>query len=111
AFCRQHRLAVHSFYAWRRSLAQRDSPAQATLPTPPVTCVPTHVQHDQATTPPLLEILFPNGRRLRIPAGVDPASLRALLAVLEDPSCSACPPPSASFCAPKRLISANRSTV
>jgi transposase-like protein len=89
AFCRHHRLAVHSFYAWRRTLAQRDAQAPAPRPTPPVTFVPVPIQHAQAAAPRRVELLFPDGRRLRFPASVDPARLRALLAVLEEPSCSA----------------------
>lgn len=89
AFCQQHHLAQASFYAWRRTLARREQRAQARPPAPPVTFVPLHVQHDQAPARPDLEVLLGNGRLVRIPAGFDPTGLRALLAVLEETSCSA----------------------
>ena len=94
-FCDAHGLAEPSFYAWRRTLAQRDRqerretrpaasrPAdrngQAELPT----FVPVHVT--PATAVPLELVL--GQRVVRVPAGFDAATLRQLLAVLEGPSC------------------------
>lgn len=84
AFCQQHQLSEPLFYAWRRTLQERDRQAPAT-PQPdapafvPVTLV--------APTPPL-ELVLAGGRAVRIPAGFDAATLRQLLAVLdEEPSC------------------------
>jgi hypothetical protein len=85
AFCLRQRLAIPSFYAWRRTLRQRDGSACPV--TPPVTFLPVHVRHDDCDAPPPLELVLANGRRLRIPPGFDPNALRALLAVLEGPSC------------------------
>ncbi|HEV3260144.1 MAG TPA: hypothetical protein VG013_25025 [Gemmataceae bacterium] len=81
AFCARHGLAPPSFYAWRRTLQQR---AAATPP-----FVSVHVLPDELPAPsPSLEVVLAGGRCLRIPAGFDPATLRQLLAVLEEvPSC------------------------
>jgi|SRR5438445_9837142 len=88
AFCRRHHLAEASFHGWRRTLAQRQPPPARQPPaTPPVTFVPLHVQHDIPTQDAALELVCRHGRLLRIPADYPVAHLRAVLAVLEDPSC------------------------
>jgi hypothetical protein len=92
AFCAEHRLSEPSFYAWRRILAQRDQQATSAaawtdgryddLPA----FVPLGVTPD--STPPVLEIIVDSGRVVRVPPGFDVATLRNLLAVLEEtPSC------------------------
>jgi transposase len=88
AFCERHRLAVPSFYAWRRTLQQRDRrPPTSQTPESSAAFLPIHVRHDAPDLTPSLELVLANGRCLRIPAGFDAVALRALLAVLEDPSC------------------------
>ena len=81
-FCARHALSQPSFYAWRRALQQRDAAAAAPF-------VPVRVVHDEAPAPARpLEIVLAGGRRVRVPSGCDPASLRQLLAVLrEEPPC------------------------
>lgn len=83
-FCQEHDLSEALFYAWRRTIQERDRQA---LPKPqrelpafvPVTILP-------AASP--LEVLLGQGRVVRITPGFDPATLRQLLAVLdEEPSC------------------------
>jgi hypothetical protein len=86
-FCERHRLAVPSFYAWRRTLQQRDRLASASQTTAPVTFLPVHVTHDDPEPRPVFELLLANGRCLRIPPDFDPAALHAVLAALEGPSC------------------------
>jgi transposase-like protein len=80
AFCERHHLAQPSFYAWRRKLQRRAAPA---------TFLPVQVVGDEPTArAPALEVVLTNGRGLRIGAGFDPATLRQLLAILEEkPSC------------------------
>lgn len=80
-FCDRHQLSPPSFYAWRRTLQQRDA-ATACF-------VPVRVLGDE---PPLLptpiEIVLARGRCLRITSGFDAATLRHLVAVLEEtPPC------------------------
>src|SRR5579883_1954910 len=87
AYCRRQRLSAPSFYGWRRTLADRD---RATPTEPTVAFLPLHVRHDPLSPDPApLELVLGNGRRLRIPAGFPPDCLRAVLALLEGPSCSA----------------------
>jgi hypothetical protein len=80
AFCEQHDLAQPSFYAWRRTLAERDSAA--------VTFVPVEVLPEPLPTTdtvgPGLELLLTGGRVLRIGPAFDGPTLRRLLAVLEE---------------------------
>ena len=85
AFCQRHHLPVPSFYAWRRTLRQRDRLDYEA--TPPVTFLPVHVRHDDTDVRLPLELLLANGRCLRIPPGFDPAYLRDLLRALEDSPC------------------------
>ena len=85
AFCQRYHLAVPSFYAWRRSLRQRD--ALANQATAPVTFLPVHVQCDDTDPRPPLERVLANGHCLRIPHGFDAAHLRDVLLALEDSPC------------------------
>jgi transposase len=87
AFCERHRLALPSFYAWRRTLQQRGCLLRPSQVPAPVTFLPVHVQPDDPAPRPSLELVLANGRCLRIPAGFDPAVLQALLAALEGPTC------------------------
>jgi hypothetical protein len=87
AYCRRHHLAEQSFYAWRRTLAQRDA-AVAKVPAPPLTFVPLHLTPEPTPATPSLEVVLGNGRRLFVGPGFDAASLRTLLAVLEERPCS-----------------------
>jgi transposase len=87
AFCRRHHLAEPTFYAWRRALREGDRSANGRQGPGAVTFLPVHVQDDQTDPSPSLELVLGGGREVRIPPGFDPATLRALLAVLEGPSC------------------------
>ena len=92
-FCAEQAVSVPSFYAWRRTIADRDQQASGTsspagedraadLPV----FVPLRVLATPAGT--ALELVLAQGRVVRMPAGFDSASLRQLLAILEErPSC------------------------
>jgi transposase-like protein len=94
AFCREQGLSQPSFYAWQRTLAERDQQASS----PPVTgrshlpafvpvCV-TSAPLSSSSTASLLEVVVGRGRVIRVSPGFDPAALRSLLAVLEEvPPC------------------------
>jgi hypothetical protein len=81
AFCEEHGLAVPSFYAWRRTLAQRDA-AVRFVPVQ-VTAEP-ELRTMAAGSPSGLELVLAADRRLRIAPGFDAPTLRRLLALLEE---------------------------
>ena len=81
AFCAEQGLSEASFYAWRRTLGQRDGvvgflPVQVTPESkPPVTA-------DGSAG--AVELVLATGRRLRIGPGFDGPTLARLLALLEE---------------------------
>jgi transposase-like protein len=87
AFCRRHRLAAPSFYAWRRKFRQDEPLANTSAAPQPVTFLPVHIRPEPTAASPPLELVLPRGLCLRIPPGFDPDALRDLLALLEDPPC------------------------
>ena len=81
AFCARHHITQPSFYAWRRELQQRDAATTTFVPVQVVT-------DDQPASSTAIEILLAGGRSVRITPGFDPATLRQLLAVLQEvPPC------------------------
>ena len=108
AFCRERDLAENSFYAWRRELAVRDR--EPTAARTPSALQPAYLQQQpeqprtpfaevvvdvpaelRSATPAIEIILTPAGsgatRRIVIAAGFDPATLSAVLDVLERRAC------------------------
>jgi len=92
AFCRARNLTEASFYAWRRTLAQREQQAGRSLgrhgpgrtERPPL-FVPVLVSAGAGAS---LEVVLDHGPVVRVPAGFDATTLRQLLAVLtETPPC------------------------
>jgi transposase-like protein len=80
AFCARHHLAEPSFYAWRRELQQRDADQ--------VAFVPVRVLDPEAPAAAAgIDLLLPGQRTVRVAPGFDSATLRRLLAVLEQASC------------------------
>jgi len=77
AFCARHGLSLPSFYGWRRQLRQRDAAATRFVP---VRVVP----EEEPAPAGGVEIVLARGRRVRVAPGFDPATLRHLLAVLEE---------------------------
>ena len=78
AFCARHDLATASFYAWRRTLQDRDAAAAF---------VPVRLVAD-AVPASVLEVVLADGRVVRVPPGFDATTLRQLLALLrEDQPC------------------------
>jgi transposase-like protein len=90
AFCQQHNLPEHNFYAWRRTLAQRQTQRQAEQNAAPVAFVPVQVLPESVPRAPSdaaacgLELLLAGGRIVRIGPAFDEPTLRRLLAVLEE---------------------------
>ena len=77
AFCTRHRLNTASFYAWRRTLQRRTAEQTAFLP--------VQVVADATPAPAsALEVVLADGRTVRVAPGFDAATLRQLLAVLQE---------------------------
>ena len=82
AFCAERGLSEPSFYAWRRTLAERDATAVPFVPLT-VTPEPRPVTADNGSAG-ALELVLDAGRRLRIGPGFDGPTLARLLALLEE---------------------------
>ncbi|HZR54448.1 MAG TPA: hypothetical protein VFB06_33725 [Streptosporangiaceae bacterium] len=89
AFCSRHRLREPSFYAWRRLLRRRGLiPARPAAP--PARATPAFVKLSLAAEPDTsaaVELVLSQRRLVRLYPGFDPATLRQLLRVLEEPTC------------------------
>jgi hypothetical protein len=106
-FCRLRRLPIHSFRTWlyrlrpgsptaassqpEHPLPRTPVPARSVPPTfLPVQIRPTHLSTDGPRQDPHsaapLELVLGDDRRLRIPVGFDPATLRQVLDLLEESS-------------------------
>jgi len=104
-FCRSRQLSINSFRQWlyrlrhsapaadrrrtRVSISTKPAPARPANPA----FLPVHIrpEHSAATdnrpgvvAPLPLEVILSHDRRVRIPVGFDPATLRQLLEVLEE---------------------------
>jgi hypothetical protein len=75
AFSKQHRTSEHSFYQWRKRLAEQLPMKFALVETSRST--PAGV----AT----VEVILTSGERLRVAPGIDAATLRLVLSVLREP--------------------------
>jgi hypothetical protein len=80
AFCANRQVSQPSFYAWRRTIAQRDAETTRFLP---VQVVPDEQPAGDASGNGL-ELHLGAGRVLRISPGFDEATLRRLLTLLEE---------------------------
>jgi hypothetical protein len=79
AFCERRGLAEASFYAWRRVLNQREAEAAF---------VPVRIVPDEPAAPAGgCDLVLAGGRTVRVAPGFDAATLRRLLAVLEEKPC------------------------
>lgn len=73
-FCKEHGLTEYSFYAWRKRL-QGKAPVRFAL-------VDRRAHRQEPTAEAVLELVLTSGERLRIGAGVDPTTLRAVVELL-----------------------------
>lgn len=71
-FCKQQGLAEHCFYGWRKRL-RTAGPLRFALLEPTGAGMPT---------PSSVELVLPTGERLRIAAGAEAATIRAVLEAL-----------------------------
>jgi transposase-like protein len=90
SYCLRHGLSEPSFYAWRRTIQERDRQAARSCQQCPATrdAAPPFVPVTVMAPAPALEVVLGDGRTIRVPAGFDAATLQRLLAVLDEaPSC------------------------
>jgi hypothetical protein len=80
AFCARRGLSEPSFYSWRRLLAERDGRRPAFVP---VQVIPAEPRAGNGA----LEVVLGGKRTVRVGPGFDAATLRRLLAVLEEKPC------------------------
>ena len=80
AFCERRSLGEANFYAWRRVLDQRKAEAAF---------VPVRIVPDEPAVRPGggFDVVLASGRTVRVAPGFDAATLRRLLAVLEEKPC------------------------
>jgi len=86
-FCRERGLSEAAFHAWRRTIARRDGqiPSASPVEREPV-FMPLRVTSAVAAPAAApLELVLDSGRIVRVSPGFDAATLRALLAILEEP--------------------------
>jgi hypothetical protein len=93
-FCDRRGISIHAFRKrlYRARLPKSGPKAQCsssshTSPFLPVTILPDPAPAI-ATTSQSLELVLANGRRIAVPPGFDPQTLRRLLAVVEAGRCS-----------------------
>ena len=79
-FCAEWHVSEPSFYSWRRELQRRDCAKPL--------FVPVNLRTDQAPAPVAnpLEVVLTSGRTIRVTSGFDAATLRQVVAVLEERS-------------------------
>ena len=93
AFCRQERLSEPAFYAWRRTIAQRDGQATSRRASPrhsarqqpkPPAFLPLVMRDGLVPLPtPAVCIELRGGRTLRLPESIEAERLAAIVHALE----------------------------
>ena len=73
-FCQEQGLTQYSFYAWRKRL-RKQAPVRFAL-------VDRGAARQEPATEAGLELVLATGERLRVPTGVDAATLRTVLEAL-----------------------------
>jgi transposase-like protein len=94
-FCAERGVSEPSFYAWRRTIRQRDQQGRrqprrndaGRTGTKPVFVPVQVVPAAPAAVAGALELVLGQGRVVRVPPGFDAPTLRQLLTLLEEPSC------------------------
>ena len=87
AFCRQRKLHESQFYWWQRRLKEKRP--SASTPRGPANGAASFalVSGEPGSADAGIELVLAGGRRLRLAKGVDEATLRSVLAALEQPGC------------------------
>ena len=86
-FCRRRKLHESQFYWWQRRLSLRRQPARGLNQRAGGPTSFALVGDEPGATDAGIELVLASGRRLRIARGVDEATLRAVLTVVEPEGC------------------------
>ena len=86
-YCDRHGLSVSSFHRWRERLRPEPNAVEARLAgggSQPPRLLPVQLRQDTSTprqdpAVPALTLVFPNGLRLEIGAGVEPSTLAPVI--------------------------------
>lgn len=81
-YCRKHDVDEGQFYRWRRILKLEARKSKRQAPEPGFVLVRAAGEVRPETDASALEVVLDRGWRLRIPSGVDEASLRTVLKAL-----------------------------
>jgi len=81
AFCRREKLGEGSFYAWRRTISERDGHRPRATKAPPA-FVPAVITSEPRQEGALV-LELAGGRRLRLPESISPERLAELVQALE----------------------------
>ncbi len=84
-FCRQRKLHESQFYWWQRNLAAR--PTSPRRKQAAETTSFALVSEEPGAADAGIELVLAGGRRLRIAKGVGEATLRSVVAALDEPGC------------------------
>jgi transposase-like protein len=89
AFCREHWVTEGQFYAWRRRLNGKVQGAAKRRAHAALTGTTFALVQERGTPPEPggVELVWADGRRLRIGPGVEAATLRMVLAAVDPPRC------------------------
>jgi hypothetical protein len=87
-FCRGERLAMATFYAWKRRLGQEPhGPQESKRPAIGFAPVRIVAEPGGSASAGTIEIVLGRDRRIRLAGPVDKKTLADVLAVLEGPAC------------------------
>ncbi len=87
AFCRQRKLKECQFYWWQRRLKEKRPPVSPPRARGEEPASFALVSDEAGSNDAGIELVLAGGRRLRLAKGVDEATLRSVLAALEQPGC------------------------
>ncbi len=84
-FCRRRNLKESQFYWWQRRLKESRPRTARSQAEPGASCA--LISEEGGAVDAGIELMLAGGRRLRISRGVDEATLRSVLAVIEGAGC------------------------
>jgi hypothetical protein len=93
AFCERERLTESAFYAWRRTIQERDAHAVRAKQQPaflPLVVRESAASRDVHDSYAVIEIALVGNRVLRLPGSIEPRRLAAIVAALDATAADVC---------------------